>query len=197
MLEDQVNAMMNQIQPHFIYNALNSIRYLCEIDGSEAAEAIDHFSLYLRKNMDSINEKDPVPFLDEIEHVKNYLYIEQLRFPEIHVKYDLRCTNFTLPSLTIQPTVENAIKHGYTMKKKSGTVLVRSYETTAFYCVEVTDDGVGFDPAKIGEDGRNHIGLKNTKRRIELMVEGTYDIYSVLGEGTRVLIKIPKKYNLK
>ncbi len=192
-MQSQVAVMMSQIRPHFLYNALNSIRYLCEEDGIAAAEAIDHFSLYLRGNMDSIERKEPIPLFDEINHVKNYLYIEHLRYPEIEIKYELDCTDFKVPALTLQPIVENAFKHGYTMQHPAGTIVIRTYTDDSHYYLQVQDDGVGFDTDKKRvDDNRSHVGVENTRKRIEWMCGGAYEIKSEIGKGTIVTVSIPK-----
>ncbi len=192
LLEDKIEIMMSQIRPHFLYNALNSIHYLCEEDGKTAAEAIQHFSLYLRENMDSLEKKDLVSIREEINHVRNYLYIEQLRFPEIKVVYEVNSNDFKIPPLTLQTIVENAIKHGYNMKHLEGTITIRTYEDNDAYYLEVQDDGVGFDVNEKKGDDKTHIGIENTRKRIEVMCNGTYQIKSKAGKGTIVTIAIPR-----
>jgi sensor histidine kinase YesM len=97
-----------------------------------------------------------------------------------------------LPALTIQPIVENAIKHGLMKLPKGGTIRVISYETDTDYCVSVEDDGVGFDTSKL-LDEKKHIGIRNIRDRLEVMVGGTLIIESTQGVGTKVLITIPKE----
>jgi sensor histidine kinase YesM len=100
--------------------------------------------------------------------------------------------DFHIPALTIQPIVENAIKHGLMKLSKGGTIRVVSYETESHYCVSVEDDGVGFD-TDVLLDERKHVGIRNIRGRLKAMVNGTLEIESRVGIGTTVLIKIPKE----
>ncbi len=194
LYEAKVNVMVSQIQPHFMYNALTSIAMMCTIDPETAQEATVTFADYLRGNMDSLKQTAPVPFEMELEHLKKYLYIEQLRFgKKLQVEYDLPVMNFRVPMLSIQPLVENAVKHGVGMKKKGGTVVISTRETDTAYQVIIRDDGVGFDPdAKKEPDGRSHVGMENTRKRLMDLCGAGIITESVIGEGTTVTITLPK-----
>jgi len=197
--EAEVQIMVSQIRPHFVYNTLSSIAILCDIDPGTAKEAAIVFAKYLRANMDALKQKAPVPFSVELEHLKNYLYIEKLRFADaLNVEYDIRTTDFELPILSIQPLVENAVKHGVGMKKYGGTVKIVSKETDTAYVVEVSDDGVGFDPEEVCKkqemksEGRSHVGMENTRKRLKDMCGADIEIESRIGEGTTARVIIPK-----
>ena len=194
LYEAKVSVMVSQIQPHFMYNALSSIAMMCTIDPETAQEATVTFADYLRGNMDSLKQTAPVPFEMELEHLKKYLYIEQLRFgKKLQVEYDLPVMNFRVPMLSIQPLVENAVKHGVGMKKKGGTVVISTRETDTAYQVIIRDDGVGFDPdAKKEPDGRSHVGMENTRKRLMNLCGAGIITESVIGEGTTVTITLPK-----
>ncbi len=193
VMQNQVSVMLSQIQPHFLYNSLSTIQILCQMDPTLAQEAMGHFIQYLRANMDSLNQKGSIPFEKELNHVKNYLYIEKLRFGrKLEVVYELEREAFTCPSLCLQTMVENAVKHGVCNKKGGGTVWIRSYETSQGICVEVEDNGVGFDPGQVPQDGQSHIGIINTRRRVK-EVGGSLEIQSKIGEGTKVRILLPAK----
>lgn len=191
------SLMISQIQPHFLYNALNTIKYLIKRDPKAAEKAVISFSRYLRGNMDSITQKSPIPFTDELEHTKNYCDIELLRFGDkLNIIYDTPVTAFSLPALSVQPIVENAIKHGVTKKPEGGTVTVTSSEDDNHYIITVKDDGVGFDvnnPDLTPSDTHAHIGVNNVRERLENMVNAKFTIESQTGVGTCVTIKIPKK----
>ncbi len=192
--ELNTTLMISQIQPHFLYNALNTIKYMTKKDPKTAEQAIVKFSNYLRANMDSLTQKEPIDFTKELEHVKNYIDIEQLRFGErLKIAYDIEVENFTIPPLTIQPIVENAIKHGVNQKPEGGTVKISTSETETSFVVLVSDDGVGYDVNQILDDGRSHVGITNIKKRLRTMLGATVTINSVMGEGTQVTITIPKK----
>ena len=195
LYEAKVNVMVSQIRPHFMYNALSSIAMMCTIDPDTAQEATITFADYLRGNMDSLKQTAPVPFTTELEHLKKYLYIEQLRFgKKLNVEYDIQASDFKLPLLSIQPLVENAVKHGVGMKKQGGTVKITAKETDSAYEVIVSDDGAGFDTtAPKADDGRSHIGMENTKKRLRDMCGADVIITSVVGEGTQAKVIIPKE----
>ena len=195
LYEAKVSVMVSQIQPHFMYNALTSIAMMCQIDPDTAQEATITFAKYLRGNMDSLRQTKPVPFEQELEHLKKYLYIEKLRFgKKLNIVYDIQTTDFKIPMLSVQPLVENAVKHGVGMKKKGGTVTVTARETDTAFEVIIADDGVGFDTAaKPAEDGRSHIGMETTRSRLKEMCGGEIRIESKVGEGTTAVITLPKE----
>ena len=194
LYDAQVQIMVSQIQPHFMYNALSSIAILCKIKPDTAYEATINFSRYLRGNMDSLKQTEPVAFEVELDHLKKYLYIEKLRFADkLNIEYDIQTTDFVLPMLSIQPIVENAVKHGVGMKDDGGTVTIATRETDDSYEVIVTDDGIGFDmnaPKK--NDGRSHVGMENTKKRLKDMCSAEIIITSEIGKGTTARVIIPK-----
>ena len=194
LYEAKVNVMVSQIQPHFMYNALTSIAMMCELEPKTAKEATITFAKYLRGNMDSLKQTAPVPFEQELEHLKKYLYIEKMRFDDLlNIEYDIQATDFRLPMLSIQPLVENAVKHGVGMKEDGGTVRISSRETETAYEVVISDDGVGFDVNEQKNDGRSHIGMENTKKRLRDMCGGEVRIESVVGEGTTATVILPKE----
>ena len=191
--EMQIRLVISQIQPHFLYNALNSIYYLCEKDARTAQEAINNFSNYLRGNMDALRSTTPVCFDIELNHVKNYLALEKMRFEdELEVVFDIETTAFEIPSLCLQPVVENAVKHGVGKKIDGGTVTIRTREMEDSFEIIVEDDGVGFDMNEKKEDGRSHVGIENVNNRLQEMVGGSLTIKSTPGIGTFAIIHIPK-----
>ena len=191
--EKQIELTISQIRPHFIYNCLSSISYLCTKDPQLAVEAIDDFSSFLRVNFSNISQNKIVPFTQELEHTMKYLKLEKMRFEDrVRVYFDIRANDFEIPSLTLQPLVENAVKHGICKRAEGGTIVVKTSETDKEYLVEVTDDGVGFDPDVPPSDGRVHVGLTNVQNRLKNMVHGRLEIYSKIGKGTRMSIYIPK-----
>ena len=190
--ESRISIMLSQIQPHFIYNTLGTIRHLCMSSPKKAAELADDFSMYLRGNFSELDNREPIPLSREMEHVKHYVNIEKVRFPDIEIVFSLDSEDFMLPALSVQPLVENAIKHGLMGMEKGGRVEISSYETEKAYCVCVKDNGVGFDVSAVHDD-RKHVGIHNTERRIEAMCGGSLKVESTIGEGTTALISIPKE----
>lgn len=192
--EINMTLMLSQIQPHFLYNALNTIKYLTKKDAKAAETAIVKFSSYLRANMDSLTQKEPIEFIKELEHVRNYIDIEKLRFGDrLNVEYDIDYTNFAIPPLTIQPIVENAIKYGVNQKPAGGTVKISSYEQDSNVVITISDDGVGFDVMEEKNDGRSHIGIQNIKKRLTTMLGARVTVESEIDKGTTVTITIPGK----
>lgn len=192
LTESRIATMISQIQPHFIYNTLGTIEQLCVTEPKEASKLVRNFSLYLRGNFSELDNAKPIRFSQEMNHVKHYTDIEQVRFPDMTIQYDLRSVEFLLPALSVQPLVENAIKHGLMGLEEGGIVTISAYETEKYYVVEVTDDGVGFD-MNAGYDETKHVGIKNIRGRIEAMCDGTLTIESKIGSGTKAIIKIPKE----
>ena len=192
LTESRISTMMSQIRPHFIYNTLGSIEQLCIIDPSKAGELVHNFAKYLRGNFGELDNPKPILMSQEMEHVRHYISIENVRFPDMTFSFKMNSDDFHIPALTIQPIVENAIKHGLMKLSKGGTIRVVSYETESHYCVSVEDDGAGFD-TDVLLDERKHVGIRNIRGRLKAMVNGTLEIESRVGIGTTVLIKIPKE----
>ena len=194
LYEAKVAVMVSQIRPHFMYNALSSIAMLCKLDPDRAYTATITFSDYLRGNMDSLKQTAPVPFSRELEHLKKYLYIEKMRFDDmLNIEYDIQTTDFEVPQLSVQPLVENAVKHGVGMKEDGGTVKIATCETENAYEIIISDDGVGFDTsAPPKDDRRSHVGMENTRKRLKDMCDADVSITSTIGEGTIAKIIIPK-----
>ena len=192
LAESRISTMMSQIRPHFIYNTLGSIEQLCELDPPKAGELVHNFAKYLRGNFGELDNPKPIFMSQEMEHVHHYINIENVRFPDMTFSFEMRSKDFRLPALTVQPIVENAIKHGLMKLEKGGSIRVISYETDTDYCISVEDDGVGFDTSKL-LDEKKHIGIRNIRDRLKVMVGGTLEIESTQGVGTKVLITIPKE----
>ena len=193
MLRGQnVKLMLSQIQPHFIYNSLSSVSELCDTDPKKAQKLTDDFADYLRYNFTALTTEKMIPFEKQLEQVGFYLNIEKTRFGDrINVVYDVKTRDFDLPTLTVQPLVENAVRHGICKRPLGGTVTIRSYETHDEYVVEIIDDGVGFDVNAVSKDGSVHVGIDNVKTRL-LYFGDTLEVTSRIDEGTTVTIKAPK-----
>ncbi len=193
----QTEIMLSQIQPHFLYNTLGAIQELCDSDPKTAGAATAKFSRYLQGNMMSLAESGAIAFEKELKHTQAYLELEQLRFMEkLIVRYEITCTDFELPTLTLQPIAENAVRHGARGKKKgAGTVILATREYPDRWEITVTDDGPGFDPEAptLRNDGRAHIGIQNVRERLRSISGGDLRIESEIGKGTKATIILPKK----
>lgn len=191
--ESQISIMLSQIQPHFLYNTLNSIYQLCETNPMRARSLVNSFSEYLRNNLSSLEEPGLIPFATELSHVNTYLDIEKVRFEDtLDIEYDIKCVDFSLPVLTVQPIVENAVKHGTSKKRGGGKVKIAADEDNENYIITVLDTGCGFDTTKPKDDGKRHVGIENVRQRLSNMCGGALKIESTVGVGTLATIIIPK-----
>lgn len=188
--EQRIQIMMTQIQPHFLYNTLATIRSLCVRSPQTAAQTIDKFSKYLRQNLDALNQTKLIPFSQELEHVRIYTEIEMLMFPYIHIHYDVEDDCFMLPPLTVQPLVENAIRHGV-RGREAGKIDITVRKGENGHEVVIADNGLGFDPATVDAAGGKHIGIQNVRERLERQCGGMLTLESRPGEGTRVTVFVP------
>lgn len=194
MTNMRVDLMMAQIQPHFLYNTLSSIAYLCTEDPKEAESATNEFASYLKSNLKSINSRAPILFAEELRHVENYLKIEQRRFTDrIKIVYDIQPVDFNIPALAMQTIVENAVRYGVESRYEPTTITISSRETDEAFVVTVEDDGMGFDVSQAPTEDRLHIGIEGTRSRLASMVGGTLEIDSIIGAGTTVTMTIPKE----
>jgi len=192
LTENRIATMISQIQPHFIYNTLGTIEQICLDQPEKASELVHNFSMYLRGNFTELDNLSTIRLENEIEHVRYYAEIEKVRFPDMTILFNIQCDSFSLPPLTVQPLVENAIKHGLMGLESEGIVKISAYESKGHYWVRVEDDGVGFDTAVL-QDPRKHIGIRNIRARLEAMCDGVLTVESTPGAGTVATVMIPKK----
>ena len=183
------SILMLQMRPHFIYNTMTSIYYLCDQDPAKAKQVTLDFTTYLRKNFAAIASSTTVPFADELEHTRAYLAVEQAQFEDVlFVNFDTPHTLFRLPPLTLQPIVENAVKHGMTGSKDPIHISVITRQSDKTNEIIVEDDGPGYQSTSNDEP---HIALNNIRQRLEMMCKGTLNITAREGGGTRVEIILP------
>ena len=194
--EERVRGMMIQMNPHFLYNALTAIQAVIRTDPDYAFLMIKDFSVHLRSVIKEISV-DKIPFKEEMENVRAYLNLERMRFGDhLKIEYDIRCEDFEIVPLSVQPLVENSSRHGLFPKgKQGGTITVKSYEEPTCYVVQVIDDGVGFDIDKYQEEASKgiHIGIYNVKYRLNKVLDASIDFVSSPELGTIATIEIPKK----
>ncbi len=190
--QQRIKIMMSQIRPHFLYNTIATIRALCKTDSEKAANVAEKFGKYLRENLELLNSDEFIAFEKELEHTRIYAEIEMIRFENIRVEYDIKDKGYLLPALTIQPIVENAIRHGV-RGRELGIVQVKAHLSDGFHEIVISDNGIGFDVANLNRDDGMHIGIANVRGRIEKLCEGTMTIESEIDKGTTVTIRIPRK----
>ena len=192
--ESRIAIMLSQMQPHFIHNILNVIYYLCGKDPVAAQGAISKFSDHLRNNLEAVSQKELITFRKELDHIHTYLELEQIRFgEELSIIYDIEEDSFLLPVLSIQPLVENAVKHGIAKKRGGGVVTISSQKTEKAYRITISDTGAGFDVDRYMDDGKVHVGLMNVRQRLASRMNATVDIDSTPGNGTTVTVTIPRE----
>jgi len=189
--KERYDSMITQIQPHFLYNSLTSIVSM-EGVSAEAKDAIIDFATYLRENLSAVERSNPVPFRKEVSHVELYLEMEKRRFKDrLNYVFDIRDDAFPIPPLSLQMVVENAVRHGITMKRDGGTITISSMEVEGGHLVVVEDDGIGFDDSVPLEYGHSNGGLVLSRRRLAEEVSGHLAVTSRVGVGTRAEIFIP------
>ena len=195
----RIRIMMNQMQPHFLYNALSAIQTIIKVDPNYAYQLIGDFTVHLRSSIRSLQNDTPIPFTEELKNIKAYLNIEKMRMGDrLNCAYDIQSENFKVVPLSIQPLAENAARHGiYPFGEKGGTVTIRSYETEEAYIVEVTDNGAGFDVNKIFSNQSDSVGLKNLIFRLKKLMNAEVSIHSEIGSGTTVTVTLPKERKKK
>lgn len=193
--EYNAKLMLTQVQPHFMLNTLSTIQYLCKHDSQEAFDTISDFSIYLRNNMEFATTTNLISFSKELSHIEKYVAIEKRRFGDrINVTYDIKEEDFLLPPLSVQPLVENAIKHGISKKRGGGTVELSTWRGVDKIHIIVKDDGVGFDANKPFSEDRVHLGLSIVTDRIKRMCNGEVMITSSENNGTICEITIPIEF---
>ena len=188
----RIQIMVSQIQPHFLYNTLSTIQAMCVTDPMGAKDTIEKFGIYLRQNIDSLSQAELIPVQKELEHTHIYAEIEMVRYENVMVEFNTPDLGFSLPTLTIQPLVENAIRHGVRIRE-NGLVTVRTRKKEGYHEIVVEDNGKGFDTGLIAHFDEEHIGLKNVRERIEKLCGGSMHIESCIGEGTVITIHIPER----
>lgn len=188
--QQRVKLMTSQIRPHFLYNTLSTIQALCLVDPQKASETTEKFGTYIRHNINSINQPNLISLRKELEHTQIYVDIEKIRFPNIMVEYDIEEDDFLIPALSVQPMVENAIRHGI-RGIDNGKVTVSAKKRDGEYQIIIKDNGVGFDVEKAFEADETHIGIRNVRNRVRIMCRGELTVNSAVGEGTEIIITIP------
>lgn len=192
--------LQSQIQPHFLFNTLNTIASLSTIDTDRMIDLMHHFGEYLHASFDVRNLQRVVPLQHELDLVRSYLYIKQQRFGElIQIEWDIDETiQIEIPPISLQTLVENAIRHGILKKEEGGTVCIRIKDFTTYVSISVIDDGVGISPTLLEELQEDYngtssgIGIRNTNLRLKRIYGQQLQIQSTINQGTNVTFHIPK-----
>ena len=200
----EIRRLQAQINPHFLFNSLNTITSFCRTNAEKARELLMDLSLYMRRNLDL--SRGFIPLNEELEQVRSYLAIEQARFGDrVCVDMDIAedCEAWPIPPLIIQPLVENSIRHGVLALEQGGTVRVTAARNNGHMEVTVSDNGVGMDDETLGKvlghecvDSRHDgIGMRNCLSRLEHIYGPKFspEVNSAPGQGTSILLRIPDR----
>ncbi|MFC3747281.1 ATP-binding protein [Paenibacillus sp. GCM10012306] len=189
-----------QIQPHFLFNTLNSIAALSEFDSDRMHNLLVEFGKYLQGSFDFRNSERLIPLNNELDLVRSYLFIEKERFEErLQVTWNIdESMELLIPPLSIQPLVENAIRHGILKRTEGGSIHIQILDLGSYAEVSVADNGVGMDNQTLqqleGKESRRKsgIGLTNTNRRLKQLYGSGLQIRSNLHQGTTVTFIVKK-----
>ena len=194
--ESRMRILLDQMKSHFIRNCITTIRAMIKFEPDKAYDLMHDFSEYITYNINSIRASVLVPLEKEIKHIEAYVNLEVERLsPRLSVEYDFREKGARVPQLSIEPFVENAVKHGIWPKKGPGTVWVSSVRDDDTCIITVRDDGVGFDTSQESAETRYGIGIGNAVERLREMAGGSVEIEGKKDEGTVVTIRIPLNGN--
>ncbi len=195
LAENRIELLKSKIRPHFLYNVLSVIYYLCGSNPEKAQEAVGYFISFLRNHLDTVEDSGLVPFSREMEGVRSYLSLEMLRFGDrLRVVYDLQEEDFPLPLLSVQPLAENAVQHGISRLPRGGTVRILSGREEDAWVIRVEDNGKGYDPSAPPVPGHHRVGLDNVRQRLQILCGGTLRVERMGADGGTVAeIRIPRK----
>ena len=198
----ELRALQAQINPHFLYNTLDSIAWMCEEERSrEAVEMVNALARLFRISISKGHEL--IPIEKELEHARSYLKIQNYRYKNqftYSFEVDENCLSYYCNKITLQPLIENAIYHGINRMIDEGEIIVRIYERGSEVIFEVEDNGVGMTEEQCSQilhhepGDKSGIGIKNVNDRIRIYFGEQYglSIESELDEGTKIIINMPK-----
>nr|WP_106781106.1 ATP-binding protein [Lysinibacillus timonensis] len=197
-LNQELSYFYSQITPHFLYNTLNAIIGLSYRDEEQTREALLNLSTYFRAKLDFNSHESFIHIKSEIETVQAYIAIEKMRFGErLNVEYEIDETiEAYIPSLTLQPLVENAVQHGITKKANGGTLKLKVKRVNDYVEITVEDNGIGIPLEKQKEimaDSHSRIGFINPYKKLKLIKGSQFLLESVEGLGTKITIRLPER----
>ncbi|MBR1738134.1 MAG: histidine kinase, partial [Firmicutes bacterium] len=176
LVEANNKTLMLQIQPHFITNSLTALQAKCT-PYPEIYESISNFSQYLRSNFDALGDTQFITFKKEMRNINAYLALEKCNFGDrLNIETNIEFDDFYIPALTVQPLVENAVRHGVATYDKGGTIWIKTRREDGKIIIEVTDDGSGRSNITMQQKDRKGIGIDNSKARISSMAVRVLEI---------------------
>jgi two-component system LytT family sensor kinase len=194
LMTARLDSLASQINPHFLFNTLNSVSSLIRIDPEQARQMVGRLSRIMRRRLR--NQDHFAPLRDELDFVEDYLSIETVRFGDklrVVKQIDPATLDMLVPSMLLQPLIENSIKHGISSKVDGGTITLRTSHSNGRLAIEVEDDGVGIGEAELPNVFNKGIGVSNVKERLQVLYNQDYRmlIDSLPGRGTRIEIELP------
>jgi two-component system, LytTR family, sensor kinase len=195
LMQARLEALSSQINPHFLFNTLNSISTLIRVNPEQARAMVMRLSRIMRRRLRS--QDHFAPLREELDFVDDYLSIELVRFGDklrVVKHIDPATLDMLVPSMLLQPLIENSIKHGISGKVDGGTVTLRTSLAGGRLTIEVADDGVGIPETELAQVFNKGIGVNNVKERLKVLYSQDYRmlIESQAGRGTRIEIQVPE-----
>lgn len=188
--EERNNFLTKQIHPHFVFNSLMAIEEMCYSDSELAARSINNLAHYLRSSIESLNDTHIISFKKELDNIAQYVELEKAASSkEFRVEYDLEIEDFKIPILTIQPLVENAIRHGMSKNIDNRVVKITTRKKGDFVVITVFDNGEKIVNIKETKN-KTSIGFNNVKERLEQTYSGSLKIKHD-NDGTKAIVTIP------
>ena len=195
LMQARLDALASQINPHFLFNTLNSVSSLIRINPEQARNMVMRLARIMRRRLR--NQEHFAPLRDELDFVDDYLSIELVRFGDklrVVKHIDPATLDMLVPSMLLQPLIENSIRHGISSKVDGGTVTLRAAHSNGRLLIEVEDDGVGIPEARLANIFEQGVGVSNVKERLKVLYNQDHRmrIDSKAGRGTRIEIELPE-----
>lgn len=192
--ETRMKMLQMQMNPHFLSNTMNTIYHLCEKDPKQAMQGIDDLSGFMRNNLDLSAAEELFPFEKELESIRYYYSLEQMRRAgKLSIIYMIETTDFLVPPFSIQVFAENAVVHGFN-ENEGETISFTVRKTPGFIEISILDNGSGFDPPETWEEEKpGHYGITNAAERLKSLLNAEVTITGERGMGTVVHIRIPDR----
>lgn len=187
--EMQTNILKNQISSHFLFNALSNVKFSYHHSANEGDLALDQLSRFLRSYTEA-GDTYLVPLEKELDLLQSYSELYHISHRGIELIFNIESYEYEVPYFSLQPLLENAFHYGGLDQKEGGYVQIDSFEQDGYYHLVFSDNGVGFDTKKIRSES---VGIRNVKKRFELLCHATFTLESQEGQGTKITILIPKE----
>ena len=195
VVKARLDALANQINPHFLFNTLNSISSLIRTDPRKARAIVIKLSHILRNLLRG--HDNFIPLKEELEFIDNYLDIEVIRFGNDKLRIEKQIQSgvlsYMIPSMVLQPIIENSIKHGISPKIEGGEIKISAVQNKEKICIQIEDNGLGMSSEKLKSIFNSGIGVSNIVERLKIAYQSefAFTVNSILGKGTVTKIEIP------